>query len=427
MASPRPLIRVQPSGSNTTVVTKPSSIVVSSPMTSKSIVRVNPEASVITMPIAVEVASASGASASSPLSSPARKDSGLESGEASDASDSHHATSTTSSNCDLYSKVPSYLTTVNVMNSDSSSINTEEDPKNYDRLPAYVKGVPRRIVIQTSNSASKASTPSSSSDLTSCIRTRRNRSSSSNSSGDHSSTETGSTKPEVNRMATRSRTSTTSVVTSVVTPSGAVRRRRQSSSSSSSSSSELRSPRQKKRRSWRKPSNKYDQDLRSRSPDQPPREVQRRKQRQVEERRVVYVGRITEGTTRADLRKRFETFGAIEEISVHFRDRGDNYGFVTFRNKADAFNAIEQGNDDTSYPKVDLCFGGRRTFCKEKYSDLDSRSLHTGAKSHIVGSTSRRTALDDGGGGDVEENVNVSTNDFDTLLKKARAGIRNTK
>merc|ERR1719266_1894414 len=281
------------------------------------------------------------------------------------------------SSCDLYSKVPSYLTTVNVMNSDSSSINTEEDPKNYDRLPAYVKGVPRRIVIQTSNSASKASTPSSSSDLTSCIRTRRNRSSSSNSSGDHSSTETGSTKPEVNRMATRSRTSTTSVVTSVVTPSGAVRRRRQSSSSSSSSSSELRSPRQKKRRSWRKPSNKYDQDLRSRSPDQPPREVQRRKQRQVEERRVVYVGRITEGTTRADLRKRFETFGAIEEISVHFRDRGDNYGFVTFRNKADAFAAIEQGNDDTSYPKVDLCFGGRRTFCKEKYSDLDSRSLHT--------------------------------------------------
>ena len=62
--------------------------------------------------------------------------------------------------------------------------------------------------------------------------------------------------------------------------------------------------------------------LRSQSLDQPPREVQRRKQRQVEERRVVYVGRITEGITRADLRKRFETFGPIEEISVHFRDRG---------------------------------------------------------------------------------------------------------
>ena len=81
------------------------------------------------------------------------------------------------------------------------------------------------------------------------------------------------------------------------------------------------------RRSWRKPSSKYsnnDQEVVERiMPDvQPPREVQRRKQRQVEERRVVYVGRISEGTTRADLRKRFETFGPIEEISVHFRDRG---------------------------------------------------------------------------------------------------------
>ena len=40
------------------------------------------------------------------------------------------------------------------------------------------------------------------------------------------------------------------------------------------------------------------------------------------ERRVVYVGKIAEGTTRADLRKRFEVFGPILEISVHFRDRG---------------------------------------------------------------------------------------------------------
>ncbi len=48
----------------------------------------------------------------------------------------------------------------------------------------------------------------------------------------------------------------------------------------------------------------------------------------------------------------------------------DNYGFVTFQSKSDAFSAIEHGNDDTSYPKVDLCFGGRRAFCKERYADL---------------------------------------------------------
>ena len=48
----------------------------------------------------------------------------------------------------------------------------------------------------------------------------------------------------------------------------------------------------------------------------------------------------------------------------------DNYGFVTFKYKVDAYEAIEHGNDDPSFPTVDICFGGRRTFCKEKYSDL---------------------------------------------------------
>ena len=56
--------------------------------------------------------------------------------------------------------------------------------------------------------------------------------------------------------------------------------------------------------------------------EQERRHLQQDKLRQVEERRVVYVGRIAEGTTRADLRKRFEVFGPVEEISVHFRDRG---------------------------------------------------------------------------------------------------------
>ena len=48
----------------------------------------------------------------------------------------------------------------------------------------------------------------------------------------------------------------------------------------------------------------------------------------------------------------------------------DNYGFVTFKYKNDAYEAIEHGNDNPSFSRVDLCFGGRRTFCKEKYSDL---------------------------------------------------------
>lgn len=44
--------------------------------------------------------------------------------------------------------------------------------------------------------------------------------------------------------------------------------------------------------------------------------------RQVEERRVIYIGRITEGTTKADLRRRFQKYGTIVDISVHFREHG---------------------------------------------------------------------------------------------------------
>ena len=63
----------------------------------------------------------------------------LESGEASDTSESQHATSFASaalssgSSSDLYSKVPNYLTTVSVSNNDSRSVNEQEDSKAYDR------------------------------------------------------------------------------------------------------------------------------------------------------------------------------------------------------------------------------------------------------------------------------------------------------
>lgn len=43
---------------------------------------------------------------------------------------------------------------------------------------------------------------------------------------------------------------------------------------------------------------------------------------EVEERRVIYVGRISSSTTRDDLRRRFQSFGPITSVSVHFREHG---------------------------------------------------------------------------------------------------------
>lgn len=170
------------------------------------------------------------------------------------------------------------------------------------------------------------------------MRTRemRSHSSSSNSSiGDHSSTEamvqvkaepSCSSIVVSSRMTTRSRTS---VLTSNSPGSNNRRRRHESSSSSSSSSDNLPSPRQKKRRTWRKPpvqavnqGSASSAEQRSRSPSLRWQQTSSKQQKPVEERRVMYVGRICEGTSRADLRKRFQVFGPIEEISVHFRDRG---------------------------------------------------------------------------------------------------------
>lgn len=50
----------------------------------------------------------------------------------------------------------------------------------------------------------------------------------------------------------------------------------------------------------------------------------------------------------------------------------DNYGFVTYRYAEEAFAAIEGGQalcrpDEQPF---DLCFGGRRQFCKRNYADL---------------------------------------------------------
>ncbi|KAI4462105.1 peroxisome proliferator activated receptor gamma coactivator 1 pgc-1 -related [Holotrichia oblita] len=111
---------------------------------------------------------------------------------------------------------------------------------------------------------------------------------------------------------------------------------------------------------------------RSPSPSSRRRRTSSEKMREVEERRVIYVGRISNSVTRECLRKRFQRFGPINNVSVHFRRTGDNYGFVTFKYKEDAYEAVEHGNEDPNLPQYDLSFGGRRIFCQTTYADLDN-------------------------------------------------------
>jgi len=134
------------------------------------------------------------------------------------------------------------------------------------------------------------------------------------------------------------------------------------------------------------------------------------KKKQIEERRVVYVGQIEEGMTKAQLRERFQAFGPIVDISLHFRERGDNYGFVTFAYKMDAYEAVEHGNDNSMETRYDICFGGRRAFCKQKYADLDGLSQgNMYSPYHQCSSSSR------------------SNDSFDNLLREVQEKMRKAK
>ncbi|XP_014841583.1 PREDICTED: peroxisome proliferator-activated receptor gamma coactivator 1-alpha isoform X5 [Poecilia mexicana] len=137
------------------------------------------------------------------------------------------------------------------------------------------------------------------------------------------------------------------------------------------------------------------------------RAEQREKQRQkaIEERRVVYVGRLRSDCSRSELKHRFEVFGEIEECAVNLRDDGDNFGFIMFRYTCDAFAALENGHTlrRSNEPQFELCFDGQKQLCKSRYTDLDSHS-------DDFDPTSTKSKYD--------------SMDFDSLLKEAQCSLR---
>ncbi|XP_054460756.1 peroxisome proliferator-activated receptor gamma coactivator-related protein 1 isoform X2 [Anoplopoma fimbria] len=133
-------------------------------------------------------------------------------------------------------------------------------------------------------------------------------------------------------------------------------------------------------------------------------EIRIQKLKAIDERRVVYVGRIRRTMTHDELRERFSQFGDVECVSLHFRDRGDHYGFVTFYNMDDAFAAIDNGGKLRKPDELpfDICFGGRRQFCNSYYADLDANRDAEPAPA--------KTRAED--------------LDFDSLLKQAQRGLK---
>ncbi|XP_064552563.1 uncharacterized protein srl [Drosophila montana] len=96
----------------------------------------------------------------------------------------------------------------------------------------------------------------------------------------------------------------------------------------------------------------------------------------VEERRIVYVGRIEPDTTKELLRRKFLPYGSIKQITIHYKENGMKYGFVTFERAQDAFTAIDTSARDAQINMYDISFGGRRAFCRASYADLDNAGIN---------------------------------------------------
>jgi len=129
------------------------------------------------------------------------------------------------------------------------------------------------------------------------------------------------------------------------------------------------------------------------------------------ERRNIYAGGITEDTTKSELADRFRRFGRITKITLHFRDKGDNYAFIVFEEPDNAMRAIEEGNHDPSFPHLDLCFGGRRKFVGGSYVDFDGNNRY----------------LEESDKGAVNNRGEPPEHDFDKLLKMALTETKKVK
>lgn len=79
---------------------------------------------------------------------------------------------------------------------------------------------------------------------------------------------------------------------------------------------------------------------------------------------------------REDLKRKFVQYGRIKQVTLHYKESGAKYGFVTFEKPQDAYKAIDQSSNDPNLREYDVSFGGRRAFCRTEYADLDGDLSH---------------------------------------------------
>ncbi|XP_066833270.1 peroxisome proliferator-activated receptor gamma coactivator 1-beta isoform X2 [Anser cygnoides] len=103
-------------------------------------------------------------------------------------------------------------------------------------------------------------------------------------------------------------------------------------------------------------------------------QLEKKREKAIGEGRVVYVRNLSSNMSSSELKKRFEVFGEIVECQVLSRtNRGDKYGFITYRYSEHAALSLKNGTSlrKRNEPSFQLSSGGLGHFFWTRYADLD--------------------------------------------------------
>ncbi|XP_010000365.1 PREDICTED: peroxisome proliferator-activated receptor gamma coactivator 1-beta [Chaetura pelagica] len=106
-------------------------------------------------------------------------------------------------------------------------------------------------------------------------------------------------------------------------------------------------------------------------------QMEKRREKAIGEGRVVYIRNLSSSMSSSELKKRFEVFGEIVECQVLSRtNRGDKYGFITYRYSEHAALSLKNGTSlrKRNEPSFQLSTGGLGHFFWTRYADLDCSS-----------------------------------------------------
>ncbi|XP_053317824.1 peroxisome proliferator-activated receptor gamma coactivator 1-beta isoform X2 [Spea bombifrons] len=108
------------------------------------------------------------------------------------------------------------------------------------------------------------------------------------------------------------------------------------------------------------------------------RQIKKRREKAINEGRVIYIRNLSSNMSANELKKRFEVFGEITECRVLSRNRGEKYGFITYRCSEHAALSLKKGASlrKKSEPSFHLSYGGLRHFFWTKYTDLGKTVDH---------------------------------------------------